>query len=45
MPLRVLSDEIAEKTARELENYPEQDERHFLELKALLDEEGSNYAE
>ncbi len=44
-PLRVLSDEIAEKTASELEVYPEQDERHFSELKAILDEEGSNYAQ
>ncbi|MBT8410384.1 MAG: class II aldolase and adducin N-terminal domain-containing protein [Octadecabacter sp.] len=44
-PLRVLSDEIAEKTARELEDYPEQDERHLNELKAILDEEGSAYAQ
>jgi len=43
-PLSVLSDEIAEKTARELEDYPEQDERHLAELKAILDDEGSNYA-
>lgn len=43
-PLRVLSDEIAEKTASELEGYPEQDERHLSELKAILDEEGSTYA-
>jgi len=43
-PLRVLSDEIAEKTAQELEDYPEQDERHLAELKAILDEEGSTYA-
>lgn len=43
-PLRVLSDEIAEKTAQELEEYPEQDERHLAELKAILDEEGSSYA-
>lgn len=43
-PLRVLSDEIAEKTAQELESYPEQDTRHLNELKAILDEEGSNYA-
>jgi ribulose-5-phosphate 4-epimerase/fuculose-1-phosphate aldolase len=42
--LRVLSDEIAEKTAQELEDYPEQDERHLSELKAILDDEGSNYA-
>jgi len=44
-PLRVLSDEIAEKTAREIEAYPEQDLRHFAELKAILDEDGSNYAQ
>ncbi|MGG7643186.1 class II aldolase and adducin N-terminal domain-containing protein [Rhodovulum sp. YNF3179] len=43
-PLRVLSDEIAEKTARELETYPEQDERHLHELKAILDGEGADYA-
>jgi len=43
-PLRVLSDAIAEKTAQELESYPEQDLRHFAELKAILDEQGSNYA-
>ncbi|MDV4144563.1 class II aldolase and adducin N-terminal domain-containing protein [Shimia sp. FJ5] len=43
-PLRVLSDEVAEKTAQELEDYPEQDARHLAELKAILDEEGSSYA-
>ncbi len=43
-PLRVLSDEIAEKTASEIECYPEQAERHFAELKAMLDESDSNYA-
>ncbi len=43
-PLRVLPDQIAEKTAQELEDYPEQDERHLDELKAILDEEGSDYA-
>ncbi|UYV36960.1 class II aldolase and adducin N-terminal domain-containing protein [Rhodobacteraceae bacterium D3-12] len=42
--LRILPDEIAEKTARELEAYPEQDARHLSELKAILDEEGSTYA-
>ncbi|MCH1459786.1 MAG: class II aldolase and adducin N-terminal domain-containing protein [Luminiphilus sp.] len=41
--LRVLSDEVAEKTAQQLEAYPEQDERHFVELKAILDNEGSDY--
>lgn len=44
-PLRVLPDEIAEKTARELEDYPEQAERHLAELKAILDEEGSTYGQ
>lgn len=42
--LRILSDEIAEKTAREIEEYPGQDERHLAELKAILDDEGSSYA-
>ncbi len=43
-PLRVMPDALAEKTARELEDYPDQAERHLSELKAILDEEGSNYA-
>ncbi len=43
-PLRVLSDEVAEKVAQEIEEYPEQSDRHLAELKAILDEEGSNYA-
>lgn len=43
-PLNVLSDEIAEKTAHEIETYPEQDTRHLTELKLILDEEGSTYA-
>ena len=43
-PLRVLPDDVAEKTARELEDYPEQDVRHLAELRAILDEEGSTYA-
>lgn len=44
-PLRVLSDEIAEKTAQEVEGYPEQDARHLAELRAILDQEGSDYAQ
>lgn len=44
-PLRVLSDEIAEKTACQMAAYPEKGQRHLGELKAILDEEGSNYAE
>ena len=43
-PLRVLPDDIAEKTAQEIEDYPEQDIRHLAELRAILDEEGSTYA-
>lgn len=42
--LRILSDEIAEKTAREQEEYEEQDTRHLAELRAILDDEGSDYA-
>ena len=43
-PLRILPDEIAEKTAQELESYPEQAKLHLAELKAILDEEGDSYA-
>jgi len=43
-PLRVLSDEIAEKTASELESYPGQADQHLSELMAILDDEGSDYA-
>jgi len=42
--LRVLSDEIAEKTAQELDDYPDQDDRHLAELRAILDAEQSDYA-
>ncbi|MGB5871901.1 MAG: class II aldolase and adducin N-terminal domain-containing protein [Albidovulum sp.] len=42
--LRVLSHEIAEKTAAELENYPSQADRHLAELRAILDDEGANHA-
>ena len=43
-PLRVLSDEVAEKTAQEWEAYPDFANFHFREIKALLDEEGATYA-
>ncbi|WP_029062486.1 class II aldolase and adducin N-terminal domain-containing protein [Labrenzia sp. DG1229] len=43
-PLRVLSHEIAEKTAQELEDYPSQADQHLSELKAILDNENSDYA-
>jgi len=43
--LRVLSDEVAETVARQVDEYPvAQAARHLAELKAILDEEGSNYA-
>ncbi|MGB5838191.1 MAG: class II aldolase and adducin N-terminal domain-containing protein [Albidovulum sp.] len=42
--LRVLSHEIAEKTAAELENYPSQADRHLAELRAILEDEGDNHA-
>lgn len=43
-PLRMLSDDVAEKTAREIESYPEQDVRHLAEIRTILDGEGSDYA-
>ncbi len=42
-PLRILSDKIAEKTALELENYPDLSIIFFDNLKALLDEEEPSY--
>jgi len=43
-PLRVLSDAVAEKTAAQLDGYGEPGTAHLRELKAILDEEGSDYA-
>jgi ribulose-5-phosphate 4-epimerase/fuculose-1-phosphate aldolase len=43
-PLRVLPDAIAEKTAQEWESYPGFADAHLSEIKAMLDEQGSNYA-
>ena len=43
-PLRVLPDDVAEKTAQEWDAYPGFAEFHLTEIKALLDEEGSTYA-
>jgi ribulose-5-phosphate 4-epimerase/fuculose-1-phosphate aldolase len=42
-PLRVLSDEIAEKAASEMDDYPGQADRHLSELKAILDEQEPGY--
>lgn len=41
-PLRMIPDHIAEKTARELEEYP-LDDKFLTEIKLLLDAEGSSY--
>lgn len=41
--LRIVSHEIAEKTARQLEDYPEFCERHLAALKSILDEEEPDY--
>ena len=43
-PLRVLSPEVAEKTAQELEDYPDASAAHLAALKTILDDEGANYA-
>ncbi|MAC79470.1 MAG: hypothetical protein CML66_15570 [Rhodobacteraceae bacterium] len=44
MPLRVLSDEIAEKTARELDDYPGQARAHLTQIRRILDAETPDYA-
>ena len=43
-PLRVLSDEVAEKTAREWEDYGTFARKHLAEVKAILDAENPGYA-
>ncbi|MHA1114264.1 MAG: class II aldolase/adducin family protein, partial [Alphaproteobacteria bacterium] len=43
--LRVLSDKIAEKTAREANDYPGSAAMHLAELRLLLDAENSDYAD
>ncbi len=43
-PLRYLPDAVAEKTAQEWEAYSGFAEAHLREIKALLDDEGSDYA-
>ncbi len=43
-PLRILSDEVARTTRGEWFEQPDQAENHLAELKAILDEEGSDYA-
>lgn len=43
-PLRVLPHEIAEKTARELEDYPGQARAHMTAIRSILDHENADYA-
>ncbi|PJE37503.1 hypothetical protein CVM52_06425 [Pseudooceanicola lipolyticus] len=43
-PLRRIPDEIAEQTARDLENYPGQAEAHLTAIRRILDHESSDYA-
>jgi ribulose-5-phosphate 4-epimerase/fuculose-1-phosphate aldolase len=43
-PLRVLPDEIAEKTARDLDNYPGQAEAHLAQIRRILDRDSPDYA-
>ncbi|MCX7888360.1 MAG: class II aldolase and adducin N-terminal domain-containing protein [Rhodobacteraceae bacterium] len=42
-PLRILSDEVAEKTAREWEDYPSTAEHFLNEIKAMLDARGAGF--
>jgi len=43
-PLRLLSEEVARNTAADLANFQNPGSAHLRELKAILDEEGSDYA-
>lgn len=43
-PLRVLSDEVAEKTAREWEDYPSTAGHFLSEIKAMLEADGSDFS-
>jgi ribulose-5-phosphate 4-epimerase/fuculose-1-phosphate aldolase len=44
-PLHIMSHEVAERTAREWEDYGGQDVAHFDEMKRILDEREPSYAE
>lgn len=43
-PLRLIPPEIAEKTARELTDYPGQAEAHLAAIRGILDHENADYA-
>jgi hypothetical protein len=44
-PLHIMSQDVAERTAQEWEDYGEQDVAHFEEMKLLLDAQDPSYAE
>jgi ribulose-5-phosphate 4-epimerase/fuculose-1-phosphate aldolase len=41
--LRVLSDEVAEKVAKEMDDYPDQCDRHLADLKTLLERQEPDF--
>ena len=45
LPLKEVSGEIAEKTARQWENYDNLRDAHLAELRAILDAEGADYGD
>ncbi|WP_118136657.1 class II aldolase and adducin N-terminal domain-containing protein [Oceanicella sp. SM1341] len=42
-PLRRLSDEVAEKTAREIESYPEQGDKLMIAIRQILERDGEDF--
>jgi len=44
-PLRYLDDATAERVAREIEDYPNQADRHFDDLTTIIEREGSDHAD
>ncbi len=44
MPLRIMPDDIAARTAAEISDYPGQAQMHLAGLRSLLDMEGDHYA-
>ena len=44
-PLNIASDAVAEKTARQWEEYPDFADKHLTAIRAVLDEEGADYAQ
>ncbi|MEM9627397.1 MAG: class II aldolase and adducin N-terminal domain-containing protein [Pseudomonadota bacterium] len=42
-PLRMMSDDVARKTAQQWADYPDVAEKHFAELKRILDEDEPDY--